>query len=73
MLTVQKVAKHYVNNLGFKGINILNANNKEAGQSVNHLHFHILPKMETIDFDSWPKLPGTFVPFEEQVEQLKIK
>ena len=71
MLTVQKVAKHY-NNLGFLGINILNANNKEAGQSVNHLHFHILPKKEESDFDSWPKLNGTFVPFEEQLEVLKL-
>ena len=71
MLTVQKIAKHYVN-LGFKGVNILNANNKEAGQSVNHLHFHILPKMEESDFDSWPKLNGTIVSFEEQLERLKI-
>lgn len=73
MLTVQKVSKHYVNELGFKGINILNANNKEAGQSVNHLHFHILPKKEESDFNSWPKLNGTMVPFETQLEQLQIK
>ena len=72
MLTVQKVAKHYVEDLGFKGVNILNANNKEAGQSVFHLHFHVLPKMEESDFDSWPKFNGTFAPFEEQVEFLKF-
>ena len=72
MLSVQKIAKHYVNDLGFKGVNILNANNKEAGQTVFHLHFHILPKMEENDFNSWPKLNGTFVSFEEQLEHLKL-
>ena len=72
MLTVSRVCRHYVNDLGFKGINILNANNKEAGQSVNHLHFHILPKKEEKDFDSWPKLNGTNVPFLEQQKNLQM-
>ena len=40
--TVKKVSNHYVDNCGFKGVNILNASGVEAQQSVFHLHFHII-------------------------------
>lgn len=46
---VQKISKHYVENCGIKGIVIINNNNKEAGQSVFHMHYHILPKMDEKD------------------------
>ena len=42
MKVVQKVARHYVDKCGYDGVNILNANNAGAQQSVFHLHFHIL-------------------------------
>ncbi|MDD4816162.1 MAG: HIT family protein [Clostridia bacterium] len=44
MSAVQKISKHYIQNCGFDGVNILNANNKSAEQSVFHLHFHIIPR-----------------------------
>ncbi len=37
--TVEKLKK-----LGFKGYNIVNNNGKVAGQEVNHVHFHIIPR-----------------------------
>lgn len=43
ILSVQKVARHYVNDLKFSGALIMNANGKEAGQVVEHLHYHIIP------------------------------
>ncbi len=46
MLTVRKVARHYVKNCGFSGINISNANCESAGQSVPQLHFHIFPRKD---------------------------
>lgn len=70
--TVKKVSKHYVDNCGFKGVNVLNASGEEAQQTVNHLHFHILPRMNKDEFDAFPKLCGTIVPFETQQEQLKL-
>ena len=67
----QQIAMHY-KDLGFKGVNILNASGKEAQQSVFHLHFHILPRTDANEFNAFPTLPGTDEPFEKQVEKLKI-
>ena len=41
--TCKTLSKHYTS-LGFEGVNIQNNNGKSAGQSVFHLHFHILPR-----------------------------
>ena len=71
--TVKKVAKHYVENCGFNGVNIMNASGVEAEQSVIHLHFHIIPRLSKTEYTSWPKFPGTIVSFEEQLEKLKLR
>ncbi|MFW5704432.1 MAG: HIT family protein [Nanoarchaeota archaeon] len=42
---VQKIAKHYNKTLNC-GINIAQNNLKISGQEVNHLHFHIIPRLE---------------------------
>ncbi len=47
MSVVKKISNHYVKDCGFDGVNIHNANGKCAGQSVFHLHIHILPR--TVD------------------------
>jgi len=49
---IKKIANHY--NQKFDGINILNANNKSAQQSVFHLHFHISPRTIDDGKDFWP-------------------
>ncbi len=51
--TTQKVARHYVDNCGYTGVNIMNANGKDAEQSVFHLHYHILPRKEGDGRKSW--------------------
>lgn len=43
MDTTQLLCNHY-KSLGFKGVNIQNNNGECAGQSVFHLHVHILPR-----------------------------
>lgn len=70
--TVKKVANHYVNNCGFKGVNVINASGEEAQQTVFHLHFHILPRTSKEEFDAFPSLCGTIAPFEQQQEHLKL-
>ena len=70
--TVKKVSNHYVQNCGFKGVNILNASGEEAQQSVFHLHFHILPRMDKDEMDAFPKLFGTINSLEEQQAELKL-
>lgn len=37
------------------GINILNANGKDAQQSVFHLHFHLIPRYPNDRLDMWIK------------------
>lgn len=41
---VQMVACHIVNKLSANGFHIIVNNGESAGQSVSHLHFHILPR-----------------------------
>ena len=44
MRTVKKVSKHYVDNCGYDGVNIFVNNGESAGQTVMHLHVHIVPQ-----------------------------
>ena len=44
MTVVHKLAKQISENLHCEGLNILNNCNEVAGQSVDHLHFHIIPR-----------------------------
>jgi histidine triad (HIT) family protein len=36
------------------GINVVSNNKKAAGQVVNHLHFHVIPRMDGDGFRHWP-------------------
>lgn len=58
MLTVKKVANHCVENCGYEGVNLLNASDESAGQSVPHFHIHIIPRKSNDDLDTWPKFNG---------------
>ncbi len=42
---VLKIAKHLSKEMN-SGINILQNNGKIAGQEINHVHFHIVPRKE---------------------------
>lgn len=41
---VRKVAAHLKETLGCDGFNIMQNNGEAAGQTVMHLHFHIIPR-----------------------------
>lgn len=53
MAAVQKISRHYVNDCGFTGVNVLNASGKSAQQSVFHLHMHIIPRKENDGLNTW--------------------
>jgi len=72
MRTVQKIAKHYVDDCGFDGVNILNCNNESAHQSVYHLHFHIIPRKNGDGMWWWAKEPKKEMILREICEKLKI-
>lgn len=57
MVKVQELAKKITKNLNANGVNILVNTNEAAGQTVMHLHIHIIPRYDendgiTIDFKS---------------------
>ena len=56
MEAVRIISRHYVEDCGYDGVNILNASGAAAQQSVPHLHFHILPRKEGDGLNAWPKL-----------------
>lgn len=68
---VKLISKHYVDNCGYTGVNVLNASGQDAGQSVFHLHFHILPRNNDGQ-DAFPKLNYFNHSLEEMHNKLKI-
>ncbi|MBD5390640.1 HIT family protein [bacterium] len=70
---IRIISKHYVEKLGYDGVNILNASGKAAEQSVFHLHFHIIPRKEEDGLHTFPVFDGAKHSLEEMVEFLKVK
>ena len=53
MQVVKKISKKRLEE-GAKGVNILQNNGKEAGQLVNHIHFHVVPRNGNDKLRFWP-------------------
>ena len=47
--TAQKIAKHYIEEVGFDGVQIVVNNGESAGQTIMHLHILTLMKCPTIN------------------------
>lgn len=73
VLSVKKVANHLVDDCGFDGVNILNNNNECAGQSVSHLHFHIIPRHDDDGLKVFPDFDGCDVDLQDVCDKLKIE
>lgn len=54
MSTVQKVSLHLTGKCGYDGVNLLNASDESAGQSMPHFHIHIIPRRKNDGIDAWP-------------------
>lgn len=72
MSTVKKVANHLVDNCGYEGVNLLNASGECAGQSIPHLHIHIIPRKKQDGIDAWPEFRGATQSLEALYEKLKM-
>ena len=70
---VKTVSNHYIDNCGYGGVNILNANNEIAQQSVFHFHIHIIPRKDGDGEDAFPKFGGAKQSLQDVCEKLKIK
>ncbi|QIM45628.1 HIT domain-containing protein [Streptococcus ruminicola] len=72
MQTVQKLSVHFTENCGYDGVNLLNASDESAGQSVPHFHIHIIPRKNDDGIDAWPKFGGAKQDVQKIYEQLKL-
>lgn len=52
MNTVKRVSNHLVDKCGYEGVNLLNASDESAGQSVPHFHIHIIPRKINDEIDA---------------------
>ncbi len=65
-----KVAKIMKSTLGFENMNIVQNNGPVAGQTVNHLHVHLIPRYEGDSVSvTWKQLELT----DEQIEAVREK
>lgn len=72
MPRIRDIAGHVVRTLGADGFNLLQNNGEAAGQSVFHLHFHIIPrrKGEPLSFTG---VKGDFAQLEKLAARLTFK
>ncbi len=73
MQTVKKVANHCIDNCSYDGVNLLNASEESAGQSVPHFHIHIVPRKNGDGIDAWPEFNGASCERESLYQKLRIR
>lgn len=72
MATVKRIANHCVENCGYEGVNLLNASDESAGQSVPHFHIHMIPRKADDGIDAWPSFPGAACEPEDIHREIQI-
>ena len=60
MLTAQKVAKAVKKALGCPGVMLVQLNGSAAGQSIPHIHFHVVPRSHGLDLALHGRAQGDF-------------
>ncbi|MCC7574269.1 HIT family protein [Candidatus Woesearchaeota archaeon] len=53
IVTTKKIAKKLQEKLNATGINVVNASGKDAQQTVEHIHFHVVPRYKEDGLDLW--------------------
>ena len=70
--SAQRIAKAVVKELKPIGVNLLQANGEGAGQSVPHLHIHVMPRAKGDDVNlNWEQKPGDMAAIKAVYERLK--
>ncbi len=72
MRPIGAIARAIVSAVGASGYNVLNNNGRSAGQLVDHVHFHVIPrKVADGVFHRWPA--GKYPPGQMEQTALKIR
>lgn len=75
MRTVKLVSNHLVDHCGYDGVDLMCANGEAAGQSMPHLHVHIIPRRTNDGLGGrgeWPSFPGATHEITEMHQKLKM-
>ena len=72
MKTVKTVSNHLTDHCGYEGVNLLNASGESAGQSVSHLHIHIIPRKRNDGIDAWPGFEGAKEDIQNAFDRVKM-
>ena len=73
MATVKRISNYLVDSCGYDGVNLLNASDESAGQSVPHFHIHIIPRKNGDGIDTWPHFEGAKNEINDVYEKIKMK
>ena len=69
---VKKVAAHVVAKLGCDGFNIVQNNGAAAGQTVYHLHFHIVPRWTGDKASVFENHPGDMNALKALADEIRL-
>ncbi len=73
MKTVKKISDHLAADCGYSGVNLLNASDESAGQSVPHFHIHIIPRKTGDGIDAWPHFDGAKRDIDEVFGEIRFR
>ena len=73
MAAVKRISNHLVEHCGYQGVNLLNASDECAGQSVPHFHIHIIPRKPEDGVDAWPRFTGAKQELNSVCEKLRME
>lgn len=76
MHTVKKVSNHLVDHCGYDGVDLMSANDESAGQTMPHLHIHIIPRQHHDglgEAGEWPRFPGAKCEIEDIHKKVIMK
>lgn len=65
IVTVKKVGSLLKSKLGVEGYNVNFNNDPVAGQVINHVHFHVVPRASSDGLELWPG--HEYAPGEEDI------
>ena len=72
MSTVKRIGQAIKEKLGAPSYNIGENNDREAGQIIPHIHFHVIPRFGKDNLKLWPQGPYPEGKAQEILAKLKI-